>query len=267
MITFDDLVLGEAYDRPHLAKLWGYTDWHAIGRGVVTPVEQKVVVLFVTKKKQAGLVQYEDHFEGDTLFMEGERGATAANNRLKNARANGDMIVLFYRERHHTPFIYYGAIELVGTSESDAKIVFEFSTTRSDTIASNALATEAEAHGGAGYEADEEGRQHRTQHVSYERSRKNRAAAIRLHGTKCKACGFDFNAVYGPELARDYIEIHHVESIATGVRHVDASTDLVPLCANCHAMVHRNRHAILTLAELKNIMEGTKQEAGRRQRH
>ena len=52
---------------------------------------------------------------------------------------------------------------------------------------------------------------------------------------------FDFNAVYGREFARDFIEIHHVETVAAGVRTTDPSRDLVPLCANCHKMAHSLR--------------------------
>ena len=42
-----------------------------------------------------------------------------------------------------------------------------------------------------------EGRKWIVQHVSYERSRKNRVLAIKIHGTACQVCGFDFDEVYG----------------------------------------------------------------------
>jgi predicted HNH restriction endonuclease len=44
---------------------------------------------------------------------------------------------------------------------------------------------------------DGEGRKRIVQHVSYERSRKNRDLAVRIHGTVCHVCGFDFDEVYG----------------------------------------------------------------------
>jgi 5-methylcytosine-specific restriction protein A len=74
----------------------------------------------------------------------------------------------------------------------------------------------------------------------YERSPINRAACIAAHGSTCKVCGFDFGAVYGP-LAHGYIEVHHrvpVSKMGGGYR-VDPANDLIPLCANCHAAVHR----------------------------
>src|SRR5437660_4634010 len=111
-ITTDQLALGEQYDRPFLAGLWGYKDWHAIGRGVVTPSGEKVIVLFVTREKQEALPQYEDNFEGDRLNMEGEDNH-ANDARLVNTERDGDDIHLFYREKHHQPFTYLGDVHLL----------------------------------------------------------------------------------------------------------------------------------------------------------
>lgn len=75
----------------------------------------------------------------------------------------------------------------------------------------------------------------------YERSRVNRANCIALHGCRCKACGFDFEETYG-EVGRGFIHVHHVTPVSQlGPGYiVDPWTDLVPLCANCHAMAHRS---------------------------
>lgn len=75
----------------------------------------------------------------------------------------------------------------------------------------------------------------------YERSRINRANCIALHGCRCKACGFDFEDVYG-DLGRGFIHVHHVVPVSQmGEGYVvDPWTDLVPLCPNCHAMAHRS---------------------------
>ena len=74
----------------------------------------------------------------------------------------------------------------------------------------------------------------------YERSPANRAACIAAHGSVCKVCGFDFGAVYGP-LAHGYIEVHHRVPVSKmgGSYKLDPVNDLLPLCANCHAVVHR----------------------------
>lgn len=74
----------------------------------------------------------------------------------------------------------------------------------------------------------------------YERSPSNRVACIAAHGSRCKVCGFDFGAVYGA-MARGYIEVHHRVPVSKmgGSYRVDPVNDLIPLCANCHAAIHR----------------------------
>lgn len=88
----------------------------------------------------------------------------------------------------------------------------------------------------------------------YERSRINRAVCIAAHGTVCKACDFDFAAVYG-ELGAGYIHIHHVIPVSRmGAGYVvDPVADLVPLCPNCHAIAHRVDPP-LSLVDLKRII-------------
>ncbi len=74
---------------------------------------------------------------------------------------------------------------------------------------------------------------------SYERSRKAREACKRVHGTSCVACGFDFGGTYGTDF-RGFIHVHHVRPLADigeGYE-VDPRTDLVPVCPNCHAVIH-----------------------------
>lgn len=56
----------------------------------------------------------------------------------------------------------------------------------------------------------------------------------------CECCGFDFEKAYG-EIGRNFIEVHHKWPISAtnDVHKVDAKKDLVPLCSNCHSMIHR----------------------------
>lgn len=111
-VRFDTLTVGVEYERPQLADLWGYKSHHAISRGVVTPTGTPFVILFVTKEKQEALTQYRDFLDEDTLHWEGEE-RHGSDDRLVNSAKNGDEIHLFYRERHHSPFVYLGNIELI----------------------------------------------------------------------------------------------------------------------------------------------------------
>jgi 5-methylcytosine-specific restriction protein A len=264
-VYFDGLFAGEAYDRPELAKMWGYKDWHAIGRGIVTPAGHKLVMLFVTKEKQDALTQYNDHFEGDLLHMEGETNH-AADQRLINARTNGDSIYLFYRDHHHTSFVYYGPVELRSyeLNQGDPSR-FIFTTGKSEAAAASAIAAEQRTHGGVDedFVPDAEGRRSIRQHVMYERSARNRARALEIHGSRCLVCGFDFNGFYGAELARDYIEVHHTKSITElDGKVLNPETDMAPLCSNCHSMAHRNHARIISIEELRDLVRsGSLQKA------
>ena len=86
----------------------------------------------------------------------------------------------------------------------------------------------------------------------YERMPSNRQAAIRIHGTSCQVCGFNFFEHYG-ELGRDYIEVHHIRPLSSLDEEVpvDPAEDLVCLCANCHRMMHRTRDRVMTVEELR----------------
>lgn len=254
-VTFDRLVAGEEYGRPELATLWGYATWNAIARGVITPAGDNKIVLFVTREKQEALTQYEDHFEGDRLHWEGETNH-ANDNRVVNAVGAGDEIHLFYREVHHTDFTYFGQVRLVQhTLNRDTPSRFVFDTDRTEVLAASALVTEELTHGqGEAFLGDPEGRRRYVLHITYERSPRNREEALRIHGTTCHCCGFNFDRVYGPTLARSYIEIHHIKSITESEGIVNPATDLVPLCSNCHSMVHRKRGEIMPVTELQEIM-------------
>lgn len=93
--------------------------------------------------------------------------------------------------------------------------------------------------------------------VRYERDSKLRLQSIAIHGLTCKGCGFDFEKAYG-EYAKGYIHVHHLLPISEfgKPKEVDPETDLVTLCANCHAVIHRRRDSTLSLSELKGMVRG-----------
>lgn len=141
-VAFNKVTIGLEYDRIYLAKLWDYRDWHAIGRGVVTPSRDNKIILFITKVKQKALTQYLDYFEDDLLYMEGESNH-ASDTRIVNSVNANDEIHLFYREIHHTPFTYYGRIYLATyILFPDVPSKFVFSTPKFDKSATELIITE-----------------------------------------------------------------------------------------------------------------------------
>lgn len=77
--------------------------------------------------------------------------------------------------------------------------------------------------------------------------------AIRHMGAeRVRDCGLDMEERYGP-LGKNRVEVHHLMPISmTEGRHlVNAATDLVILCPNCNAMIHRLPTEAMTVDELK----------------
>lgn len=110
-VTFENIKIGNLYDRQVLAAMWGYEGFQAIAKGVITPKGQNLIVLFVTRFKQKSLTQYVDHIEDGLLHWEGEDGH-GNDLRVVQAEGRGAGIHLFFRELHHRPFEYRGLIRL-----------------------------------------------------------------------------------------------------------------------------------------------------------
>jgi 5-methylcytosine-specific restriction protein A len=92
----------------------------------------------------------------------------------------------------------------------------------------------------------------------YERNDKARRACIAHYGACCQVCHFDFEAQYGP-MGRGVIHVHHRTQLAhrDGEYEVDPIRDLIPVCPNCHAMIHLTREP-LEVDALKTLIESTR---------
>ncbi len=250
-VDFLNITPGKEYDRPELAELWGYKAFNAFGRGVFTPKDQNVIVLFITEKQQPALPQYDNLFNGDILWMDGEEGHRS-DRRLAHSSAS-DHVHLFYRTKSHSLFQYCGELTIIesflASGSTPSRFVF---TIRPQLIIEAERAVESQIADTADFFPEAEGKRLLRLHVVYERSKLNREMAINIHGTKCLVCGFDYDKTYGADLAKSYIEVHHLRSI-TEIKGqtVDPKTDLAPLCANCHRMAHRNHRCIVDLDELR----------------
>ncbi len=86
---------------------------------------------------------------------------------------------------------------------------------------------------------------------AYERSSAARTACINHYKPVCQVCRANFEERYG-EVGRGYIHVHHLVPISSvGSQYqVNPIKDLVPVCPNCHAMLHR-REPPLSIEELR----------------
>ncbi len=89
----------------------------------------------------------------------------------------------------------------------------------------------------------------------YERSTIARQKCIDELVCYCHICGINFEKVYG-EIGKDFIHVHHKIPLNEIKEEyvVDPIKDLLPVCPNCHAMLHRKIDGTyLTIDELKQI--------------
>jgi 5-methylcytosine-specific restriction protein A len=91
----------------------------------------------------------------------------------------------------------------------------------------------------------------------YERSATARRKCIEHHGAICAVCSLDFKLTYG-QIGEGFIHVHHIVPISSiGETYVlDPIEDLVPVCPNCHAMLHRGTDVPRDVLELQKLMRG-----------
>ncbi len=85
----------------------------------------------------------------------------------------------------------------------------------------------------------------------YERNGEARAKCIEHHGYVCAVCSFDFEKTYGA-IGRRYIHVHHIVPLSEIRKEYSLNPieDLIPVCPNCHAIIHRTQPP-LTVSQLR----------------
>ena len=90
-----------------------------------------------------------------------------------------------------------------------------------------------------------------------------RQMCLDKYGYQCQCCGMDFEETYGKELGANFMEVHHLRMISTyetdGVPK-DFMENLVPLCSNCHSMIHHIKDSEHPLRDLREAYRGIKKE-------
>lgn len=79
-----------------------------------------------------------------------------------------------------------------------------------------------------------------------------REKCLELRGTACAICGFDSAKVYG---VPGIVEVHHLHPLADGEeRQTDPTKDLIPVCPNCHRILHSKDTGIYTPNEVRKMI-------------
>ncbi|WP_231607329.1 HNH endonuclease [Fictibacillus sp. 18YEL24] len=106
----------------------------------------------------------------------------------------------------------------------------------------------------------EEGKRREVSVNVYERNPLARKKCIDYHGVNCSICDLNFKEMYG-EVGNDFIHVHHIVPLHQIKQDyvVDPQHDLIPVCPNCHAMLHRKEEVnYLSINQLRERVENLK---------
>ncbi|WP_394867493.1 HNH endonuclease [Paraclostridium bifermentans] len=104
-------------------------------------------------------------------------------------------------------------------------------------------------------ESLEEGKSIKITINKYERNKLARKKCLEYHGYNCSICTLNFENKYG-EIGKNFIHVHHIKPLSeiSSEYKVDPINDLIPVCPNCHAMIHKKRPCY-TIKEILNIIK------------
>ncbi|MBS1579116.1 MAG: DUF3427 domain-containing protein [Bacteroidetes bacterium] len=186
---------------------------------------------------------YNNFWDGDLFHWEAKTTSNINQPLIQKMIAGNHNIHLFTRTDNSLPFTYEGSVVAKEFSEIiPVKIVWSFKVTSTGTNIQEPTALY-------------EGEKFQVILNKYERNPLARRLCIEHYGYSCQICDFNFYTTYG-ELGKDYIHVHHIVPMAElGEKYeVNPVKDLIPVCPNCHSMIHRKKEP-LSVSELKSVLK------------
>lgn len=192
---------------------------------------------------------YDNHWDGERLIWHGKTQSHFGQQAVKNLIAGIYRVYVFYRSDDRSPFTFAGVGHPIPHVDVERPIRIDW-VFGSEDIEQTPVFTDEYVPGSKYSEGQ------RTQVLvnRYERDRRARDECVRLKGASCCVCGLDFEKTYGL-IGKGFIHVHHIvplHDIGEGYV-VDPAKDLVPVCPNCHAIIHR-RNPPLSVEELKGLV-------------
>jgi len=89
--------------------------------------------------------------------------------------------------------------------------------------------------------------------TKYERNPYARKKCIEYFGLSCSVCELNFEKTYG-EIGKNFIHVHHINQISNIGKsyEINPTKDLIPVCPNCHSMIHKRRIPY-SISEIREI--------------
>jgi len=252
----ETLELLKVYSREELKEKYQITD-AIIKNGIFMPKDTPSIWLFITGEKTPDGIGYRYHFDGQILQFEGQARGKTDGLIINHERAGNEIIVFYQKKKREFPnygFRYLGRFYY--HSHTSGKFIGEpaqFILYPLDVVLDDEKGDLIDVE--ARRPPVPEGKEKTRIQTRFERNPGLRRQTIKIHGTTCAVCGFDFAEKYG-KLGEGYIEIHCLKPHTSirGERDVDPKNDLMPLCSNCHRIIHKS-DPMLTVEELKKMLQ------------
>lgn len=263
-IDINLLKMNQTYTAKQLAGLWGYKSHHALVKGVFHPKNSNIIILFVTKQRQPGTTQFKNELRGNIIKIEGADKHGTDQLLQSNLENPKDQIYLFYREKHTLPFTFLGKVHLIQSwIHSSKSSEFEFFIENFESIEDDMALLDYIIHYDENLSISLDvmcqAAKDLTYHLKCERDINTREKVIQIQGTNCAICGFNYARAYGKDIAKDFIDIHYIGN-PEEKKAPDVIRDFIPVCANCHRMLHHKRSHNIDIQDLKKRADYYKKE-------
>jgi 5-methylcytosine-specific restriction protein A len=228
----EQLVVGEAYTRPELRRLFGVPGERGgdFDTGYVRVGEEWIIFANLSESRTGH--EHGNHWSEERFVWFGKRTSSPTDSRIAAMLTPGAAVHLFTRSLDRDPFTYCGRVtatpaDVDGSTPVRIRWTVETDSDRSDVP------------GEVFHPPLIEGAVKVIHVNAFERNRIARKRCINHWGTCCSGCGLDMGQRYG-DVAKGYIHVHHLVAISgIGTEYaVNPVNDLRPLCPNCHAVVH-----------------------------
>ncbi len=191
---------------------------------------------------------YNNHWNGNELIWFGKSNTTVSQGGIKDLLSNNYNVHIFTRVDSSSPFTFHGLGIAKGyKNTTPVEIIWTFKT---NTFHNSEILPEEVPY------QDRDLWEGSTQEIlvnKYERNPEARKQCIEHFGWLCQICEFDFELNYG-NIGKQFIHVHHLIPISKVKKGyvINPVTDLIPICPNCHAIIHK-RIPCLTINEVKKM--------------
>lgn len=242
--------VGSRYTRAQIAGRIGLETEKAKGDWLTGYTFQQGAFFIFCNVGAAGRTghDYPNRFEGERLRWSGKTGTYLNQPQARQLLSGDHEVYVFFRSGDRDAFEFAG----IGTAleEEDGppiRVLWSFD--------ADPAPRPAESPGEIRGQKFREGAMMQVTVNAYERNPAARRACIEHYGCSCKVCGFNFEEEWG-ELGKDFIHVHHLKEISSvGEEYeVDPVNDLIPVCPNCHAMLHR-RKPVGSVDEMRRLLK------------